>query len=148
MIVRRLQRGDDLAAAITLLTRFFAEEGFGTPPGVIEKHAAILAGLDTCLMIVAEDLGEVIGVATASMEFGIEFGWWAEMGDLYVVPEARGRGAAKALVAGIEDWLRSNGVKGYQVTVTPEGEEHHGLQAYYRTLGFSGDGRLLLFKEL
>ena len=96
----------------------------------------------------AESDDTVVGVATASMEFGIEFAWWAEMGDLYVLPDARGLGVAKLLVGGIESWLRSRGVAGYQVTVTPDGEDHHGLRAYYRKLGFTGDGRLLLFKEL
>ena len=148
MNIRRLRQGDDLAEAVRLLCRFFAEEGFDTLADVIESRAATLAGLETCLMLLAEENGKAIGVATASSEFGIEFGWWAEMGDLYVLPEARGRGAAKALVAAIEDWLRERGISGYQVTVTPEGEEHHGLRDYYRALGFSGDGRLLLFKNL
>ncbi len=148
MKLRHLTPGDDLSAAIHLLQRFFAEEGFDTPPHVIAERVRALAGLETCLLIVAEAGSETVGVATASMEFGIEFGWWAEMGDLYVLPEARGTGVAKLLVEGIEAWLRAKGVAGYQVTVTPEGEDHHGLRAYYRKLGFRGDGRLLLFKEL
>lgn len=148
MKLRRLTADDDLTAATYLLQRFFAEEGFTTPPAVIAERVQMLAGLDTCLLITAESDDTVVGVATASMEFGIEFGWWAEMGDLYVLPDARGFGVAKLLVGGIEDWLRSRGVAGYQVTVTPDGEDHHGLRAYYRKLGFTGDGRLLLFKEL
>lgn len=148
MKLRRLTADDDLTAATYLLQRFFAEEGFTTPPAVIAERVQMLAGLDTCLLITAESDDTVVGVATASMEFGIEFGWWAEMGDLYVLPDARGLGVAKLLVDGIEDWLRSRGVAGYQVTVTPDGEDHHGLSAYYRKLGFAGDGRLLLFKDL
>lgn len=148
MKLRRLTVGDDLTAATYLLQRFFAEEGFSTPPAVIAERVMMLAGLDTCLLITAESDDTVVGVATASMEFGIEFGWWAEMGDLYVLPDARGLGVAKLLVDGIESWLRSRGVAGYQVTVTPDGEDHHGLRAYYQKLGFTGDGRLLLFKDL
>ena len=148
MKLRRLTVDDDLTAATYLLQRFFAEEGFSTPPAVIAERVMMLAGLDTCLLITAESDDTVVGVATASMEFGIEFGWWAEMGDLYVVPDARGLGVAKLLVDGVEDWLRARGVAGYQVTVTPDGEDHHGLRTYYRKLGFTGDGRLLLFKDL
>ena len=148
MKLRRLTADDDLTAATYLLQRFFAEEGFSTPPAVIAERVMMLAGLDTCLLITAESDDTVVGVATASMEFGIEFGWWAEMGDLYVLPDARGLGVAKLLVDGIESWLRSRGVAGYQVTVTPDGEDHHGLRAYYQKLGFTGDGRLLLFKDL
>ena len=92
--------------------------------------------------------GQTVGVATVSSEFGIELGWWAEMGDLYVVPAARGQGVAKALVEAAEGWMKVRGIAGYQVTVTPVGQEHHGLMEYYRKQGFDSEGRLLLFKQL
>ena len=90
MKIRPLTADDDLTAATYLLQRFFAEEGFTTPPAVIAERVQMLAGLGTCLLITAESDDTVVGVATASMEFGIEFGWWAEMGDLYVEQLARG----------------------------------------------------------
>lgn len=147
MIIRQLRQGDELSPAIALLQRFFAEEGFDTPPQVIEARTKTLSALDTCALLVAEELDLVVGVATVSSEFGLEFGWWAEMGDLYVVPEARGKGVALSLVEAVESWLRSRGISGYQVTVTPSGEAHHGLLAYYHKLGFNSEGRLLLFKQ-
>lgn len=148
MNVRRLKGGDDLSGATALLQRFFAEEGFDTPADLIATRAASLAALDICLLLVAERDGQTIGVATVSSEFGIELGWWAEMGDLYVVQSARGQGVARALVEAAEGWMKVRGIAGYQVTVTPVGEEHHGLMAYYRKLGFDSEGRLLLFKQL
>lgn len=148
MIVRRLTAGDDLTAATKLLQQFFSEEDFSTPPNIIAQRVVLLAGLDTCGLFVAVENGDSVGVATVSMEFGIEFGWWAEMGDLYVLPEGRGRGVAGALVAAIEEFITARGAAGYQVTVTPAGDSHHGLMGYYRKLGFDGDGRLLLFKTL
>ena len=77
MKVRKLCAGDDLEAAIDLLYRFFSEEGFSTKPATIAAHARQMAGLDTCGLFVAETSGKAIGVATVSLEFGIEYGWSA-----------------------------------------------------------------------
>jgi predicted N-acetyltransferase YhbS len=146
--VRRLTAGDDAAAAIHLLCRFFAEEGFTAPEVTIAHNAREMLTLDTCGMFVAEDGGKAIGVATISLEFGVEYGWWSEMGDLYVVPEARGAGVSRGLVAAIEDFLRERGASGYQVTVTPQAEQSHGLARFYAALGFASEGRLILKKTL
>jgi GNAT superfamily N-acetyltransferase len=145
---RRLTPGDDLAEAIALLRRFFAEEGFDTPAETIAARARELARLDTCGLFVAEAEGRTIGVATVSLEYGIEYGWGAEMGDLYVVPEYRGRGTARILVGAVESFLRSRGVAGYQVTVTPISGCRHDLAGYPRSLGFAGEGRTILRKRL
>lgn len=146
--VRQLSAGDDLSAAAGLLGRFFAEEGFSTSREVIAQNTKILVGLPNCGLFTAEDGGMVIGVATVSLEFGIEFGWSAEMGDLYVLPEWRGKGASRLLVSGVEALLRARGVAGYQVTVTPFAEAHHALGQYYEKLGFASEGRLILYKRL
>lgn len=146
MKIRRLGPGDDPAAAIVLLQRFFREEGFDTPDEVVAANARRMLGIDTCAIVLAEAAGEVIGVSTVSMEFGIEYGWTAEMGDLYILPEWRGRGVARALVAAVEDYLLEKGASGYQVTVTPMGEGHHGLRAFYKALGFAEEGREILFR--
>jgi GNAT superfamily N-acetyltransferase len=146
--VRRLKVGDDLTAAIDLLQQFFREEGFDTPDAVIAKNTQRMAGVDVCGLFVAEHDGLTIGVATVSLEFGIEFGWSAEMGDLYVIQEHRGKGVSRELVMAVEDYLRSKGASGYQVTVTPYAEEHHAMRAFYAKLGFVDDGRVLLFKTL
>ena len=100
-----------------------------------------------CAVFLAEEEGEAVGVATVSMEFGIEFGWSAELGDLYVVPEGRGKGVARALVEAAEAFLKAEGAAGYQVTVTPHGGDA-GLHRFYRSLGFADEGRLLLFRSL
>ncbi|MBI2717371.1 MAG: GNAT family N-acetyltransferase [Rhizobiales bacterium] len=148
MSIRRLGAGDDLAPAVGLLGRFFAEEGFATDVETIARHAAIMSGLETCGLFVAEAQGEAIGVATVSLEFGIEYGWWAELGDLYVVPQWRGRGLSLALVEAAETFLRRHGASGYQVTVTPYASEAHDLASYYARLGFAGEGRIILRKLL
>jgi len=146
--VRQLVPGDDPGSAILLLQRFFREEGFDTPDDVIAANTRRMLGLDVCAILQAEEDGVAIGVATVSMDFGIEFGWSAEMGDLYILPEWRGRGIARLIVAAAEDYLRARGAAGYQVTVTPFGEQSHGLRNFYRALGFAEEGRELLYRRL
>jgi GNAT superfamily N-acetyltransferase len=146
--VRQLVPGDDPGSAILLLQRFFREEGFDTPDDVIAANTHRMLGLDVCAILQAEEDGVAIGVATVSMDFGIEFGWSAEMGDLYILPEWRGRGVARLIVAAAEDYLRARGAAGYQVTVTPFGEQSHGLRNFYRALGFAEEGRELLYRRL
>ena len=148
VLVRSLRAGDDVGEATRLLTEFFAEEGFATEPATIERHVAEMARLDTCCLFQAETDAEAVGVATASLEFGIEYGWSAEMGDLYVTPRWRRRGIAGQLIETLEAFLIRKGVGGYQVTVTPHAEKFHALTGYYRRLGFRSEGRRLLFKSL
>jgi GNAT superfamily N-acetyltransferase len=146
--VSQLRANDDLTQVITLLQRFFHEEGFDTPDDVIAANTRSMASLDVCGLFQAEADGVVIGVATVSMDYGIEFGWSAEMGDLYVVPEWRGKGVSLALVQAVEDFLRGRSASGYQVTVTPFAEEHHALKHFYDKLGFDGEGRVILWRNL
>jgi GNAT superfamily N-acetyltransferase len=146
--IRRLSENDDLTQACELLVRFFREEDFSTPQEVIRHHTAIMAGLDNCGLFTAEAAGVAIGVATISLEFGIEFGWGAEMGDLYVLPEWRGKGVSRRLVLAIEDFLMERGASFYQVTVTPYAQEAHDLKNFYDRLGFDSEGRLILAKKL
>lgn len=147
MTVRRLNAQDDPGPATVLLQRFFREEGFTTPDATIAQNLLSMLALDRCAVLLAEDQGKAVGVATVSMEFGIEYGWSAEMGDLYVLPEHRGRGISRMLVASAEDYLRSMGAVGYQVTVTPHGAEAD-LRRFYLGLGFEDEGRALLYKML
>ncbi len=148
MKVRQLRIGDDLDPAKQLLLRFFREEGFDTPDKVIAANVGAMAGIESCIILVAEEGELAVGVATLSLEFGIEFGWSAELGDLYVAPDWRGRGVAHQLVKTGEEILRERGVAGYQVTVTALADALHDLKRFYRALGFDGEGRLLLWKKL
>ena len=148
VLIRRLSANDHLSGACDLLIRFFREEGFDTPDETIRHHTAIMAGLDNCGIFVAESSGQAVGVATISLEFGIEFGWGAEMGDLYILPEWRGRGLSRRLVLAIEDFLNVRGASFYQVTVTPYAQKAHDLKAFYDRLGFDSEGRLILAKKI
>src|SRR4051812_25630154 len=52
----------------------------------------------------------------------------------------RHRGIARLLVAAAETFLREHGASGYQVTITPYGSREHGLEHFYRRLGFASEG--------
>jgi GNAT superfamily N-acetyltransferase len=147
MKVERLRAGDALDEAEALLIRFFEEEGFETARSVIAGNLRTMAGLETCAIFLASDSDVSVGVATLSLEFGIEFGWSGEVGDLYVVPEWRGKGVSKALIAAAEEILRDKGAAGYQVTVMPHAAKQ-GLAAFYEKLGFGSEGRVIYFKAL
>jgi GNAT superfamily N-acetyltransferase len=148
VVVRRLSAADELMGAISLLQQFFREEGFDTPPETIASHVRQMAGIAACGLFLAEDGRAAVGVATVSLEFGIEFGWSAEMGDLYVASGWRGRGVSRMLVGAVENYLRDCGAAGYQVTVTPHAEDRHGLSGFYDRLGFTNEGRLIRYKRL
>jgi GNAT superfamily N-acetyltransferase len=145
--VRRLGPGDDVSEATALLQRFFAEEGFSVPEATVLANTKQLASIESCALFVAISAETTIGVATLSMEFGIEYGWSAEMGDLYVLPEWRGKGISRLLVNALETCLRDKGASGYQVTLTPFAQQH-GLGEFYKSFGFESEGRLILFRNL
>jgi GNAT superfamily N-acetyltransferase len=81
------------------------------------------------------------------MDFGIEFGWQAEIGDLYVLPSARGQGLASNLVEHCIGWARAKGARSLAVTVTTQGAGQ-GLDRFYRALDFQGDGRRILLRPI
>jgi GNAT superfamily N-acetyltransferase len=144
--VRRLRHGDDTRAAEELLIRFFREEAFSTPENIIRSHCREMLEVETCGLFIAEADGKPAGIATVSMQFGIEFGWLGEMGDLYVLPAHRGQGVARALIHGIEDFLQSRGASDYQVTLTTHSQSQ-GLRDFYSKLGFAQEGREILYRK-
>jgi len=142
-----LQPRDDAGAAARLLKAFFAEEGFFTPANEIEANLRTMLDLDVCRVLAARIGGETVAVATLSFDFGIEFGWSAEIGDLYVAPQARGQGLARALVEACKDLARNKGATYLYVTVTAHGADQ-GLNAFYDRLGFLDERRFLLAMDL
>ena len=138
-----LQPGDDSEAAAALLKAFFAEEGFSTPAKQIEANLRTMLDLDICRVLVVRRGAEMVAVATLSFDFGIEFGWSAEIGDLYVAPQARGQGLARALVEACKDLARARGATSLYVTVTAHGAGA-GLKSFYNRLGFRDERRTFL----
>jgi aminoglycoside 6'-N-acetyltransferase I len=135
-------------AALPLLQRFFAEEGFATPPDRIRLAVRELLQEPESAVFLAWQGSRAIGVATVTTSRGIEFGFSAEMEDLYVLPEMRGVGAGSALIRAVEGWCLARGCTAIEVVVTPEGQEAHDLIGYYRHRGFQESGRVILLRPL
>ena len=146
-MIRPVAGERDLAAAIQLLQSFFHEGRFDTPPETVAAHARSMHRLtDLCLILLAHIDDDAVAVATVSLDFGIEFGWQAEIGDLYVMPSARRQGLALRLIEAGAAWARDRGAQSVAVTVTTHGADR-GLEEFYRRLGFEGDGRRLLVRR-
>lgn len=146
--VTRLRIGDDLSAAEELLRRFFAEEGFDGAVASISENTRRLSALDICGLFLAEENSAALGVATVSLDFGIEFGWSGEIGDIYVLPEHRGKGVSRLLVEAATALAIAKGSTALQVTVTANAAAQHDLRTYYGKLGFTDEGRVILAKAL
>jgi aminoglycoside 6'-N-acetyltransferase I len=138
----------DCEGALSLLERFFVEEGFGTSREQIREQLEQLLRDSESAVFLASERNRFIGVATVTTTQGIELGLSAELEDLYVRPESRGGGAGRALIRAVLDWCRTRGCSVVSVCVTPEGQALHDLIGYYRAQGFEETGRTLLFYPL
>jgi aminoglycoside 6'-N-acetyltransferase I len=139
---------DALDEAFYLLERFFREEGFDTPAEAMRSSLRAMLVNPSSAVFVARQEGEAVGVATVTTSVGVEYGWSAELEDLYVLPEARGCGIAGAMIEAVCSWCREEGVTVVLVTVTQEGEANHKLLDYYQRRGFTNTGRLILERAL
>ena len=133
--------------AFALLRRFFAEEGFATPPERLRERLAVLLADGSSAVFLARRGGAAVGVATVTTTFGLQFGRTAELEDLYVPPHVRGGGIGPALIDAAREWCRREGCAPLAVVVTPEGQAAHDLRGYYRRHGFRESGRTLLFAD-
>ena len=91
---------DDLDAVTTLLVAQLREHAVDTPAAAIgDSVGAVIRHPERGRILVARDRGTVVGVAALSFVWPIEHGGmsaWLE--ELYVVPDARGRGIGTALL--------------------------------------------------
>lgn len=109
---------------MTLLTQVFVEQGSGIPDAsafdVLEN--AIQQGKVRYLMALQEG-GHVIGVVSLTFGFStVRMTPFAILGDLYVHPGHRGRGAAAQLLRSAMDAAHAEGCA-YMITMTADGME-------------------------
>ena len=63
---------------------------------------------------------------------------------MYVLPNFRGQGIARALLQSAIDWCRLQGCSAVAVTVARKGEVRYGLSQFYARFGFRQTDRISL----
>ncbi len=104
---------------------------------------------DTVNLIARDETGHAVGFAEASLRRdyvnGCKTTPVAFLEGIYVAPEARGHGVARALVAAVEDWARASGVSELGSDAAPDNmaslKMHHAL-------GFDETERVVFFRKL
>lgn len=134
---------DDVPALVALMTAFYAESGFPLPAGPATRaFEALLADPRLGGAWLAESGGVAVGHAVLTLCFSMEYGGLRGfVDDLYVRPEARGQGAAAALLAAVRAAAAECGVRALHVEVGPENDTARRL---YERAGFADSGHLLL----
>ena len=136
---------DDADIVASLITTFFAGEGFTTSPELVAARAPRFLADQSNAAFLAFDGDQPIGIATVSTTFGFEGGRLAEVEDLFVVPERRGDGVATTLLGEAMLWSRAEGFETLRVIVTPEeGQRKEELVEWYARLGYQDTSRLVL----
>jgi GNAT superfamily N-acetyltransferase len=146
-IARRLYEGLEIIPvdarntelAVSLLHRFFQEEGFSGDRSSIAANLERMRRDDNHWVAVALNNRHIVGIVTVTSMLYIEWGRLGEIGDLYVLPEARGSGIARRLVQAAIDWCRARGCGAVEVITTPRGEAAHGLSNFYSRFGFAAE---------
>ncbi len=129
-------------AAVELLARFFREEGFTPPPQRIAENLDRMLADSSCWCALALAGGKARAVITVSTVLYVEWGRLGEIGDLYVVPQYRGRGLARRLIEHANDWWRARGCSAVSATIAPADERRERLSQFYARLGFAQTGRV------
>ncbi|MGF1593478.1 MAG: GNAT family N-acetyltransferase [Kiloniellaceae bacterium] len=150
----------DFDALLPLFERFYREEGFDDAVGVVAGNLRqILAREDTAAFIafggggtfgggVAVGGVAAVGAAAMSSAFGLEAGLYAELEDIYVDADWRGRGVASALMEAGVAWARARGCRDVEIVLTPHAQAKDDLAPWYRARGFESTGRVIYERRL
>ena len=124
------------------------------PSGGIGAHAAEIAELlddagETINLIARDDDGLALGFAEAALRRdyvnGCKTSPVAFLEGIFVKPEARGTGVARALVGAVETWARKQGCTEFASDASVENIASHNM---HRALGFEETQRVVFFKKM
>jgi GNAT superfamily N-acetyltransferase len=122
--------------ALMLLMRGYCDFYEADPPdaGLGEMARALIASEDdTGMLLVADEAGDVIGFAAVGWKWSsLRGARIAVLEDLFVAPEARGRGAADALIEECANRARENGAPVVTWLTAPDNRR---AQAVYNRVG-------------
>lgn len=123
------------------------------PSGANGEHAAEIAELlvdagETVNLIARGADGAALGFAEAALRRdyvnGCKTSPVAFLEGIFVTPEARGRGVARALVEAVEAWAREEGCTEFASDVA---EHNIASQSMHHALGFAETQRVVFFKK-
>lgn len=138
----------DFDALLPLFQRFYREEGFDDAVDAVAANLRQILQRDDTAAFVAESAGTAVGAAALSSAFGLEAGAYAELEDIYVDPDWRGRGVASALMQAGFGWAQARGCRDVEIVLTPHAQAKAGLAPWYEARGFENTGRLIYERRL
>lgn len=142
----RQATSQDIAKILPLFAQFFEENGFDVAFQHLPTAISAMLNDPGSAIFVAWSGADAIGVATVTTTSqGLEFDRYAELEDLYVVPEARKIGIGGALIEQVKQWCRQMGCTVLAIIVTSEAQATRNLIAYYQKHGFHPSHRTALF---
>jgi ribosomal protein S18 acetylase RimI-like enzyme len=121
------------------LMRAYCDFYEASPPdaGLLEMARALITDPDQGFLLIVRDRGEAVGFATVDWKWsslrGARIGY---LEDIFVAPEARGRGIADALIAACAERCRERGMPAMQWLTAPD---NHRAQAVYDRSGASSE---------
>lgn len=92
--------------------------------------------------------GGAVGIVTVTTMLYIEWGRLGEIGDLYVIPAARRKGIASALIEAAKSKCGDLGCSAVSAVITREGDARYGLTTFYERFGFVQSSRRILMYKL
>lgn len=138
----------DADVLVRLARAFYDEDGFATTTDELARNFTLLLDADNAHIALAEVDGSAVAFALSTTAFILESGLVAELQDLYVTPQARGRGIGSALIEDSASWARSRAATKLEVVVAPNGRDVSHLESYYASRGFVDDGRRVIARGL
>ncbi|HEY8039216.1 MAG TPA: GNAT family N-acetyltransferase [Polyangiaceae bacterium] len=146
LLIRAAVLGD-ADALLGMMVDFNAIEGIAFDPARTRPALARLLGEPALgRVLLAAQGARTVGYAVLTWGFDLEFdGRDAFLTEIYLLPEARGRGLGGELLAEVEVAARTAGARAVHLMVRPENTAGVAL---YRRAGYESPGRLLLSKRL
>lgn len=133
----------DVPALVELMTAFYAEASFPLPVGpATNAFQTLLANPQLGSVWLAESDRKAVGHAVLTLSYSMEYGGLRGfVDDLYVRPQARGRGLGLALLDAVRSTCAERGVRALHVEVGPDNATARRL---YARAGYTDSGHLLL----
>ena len=141
----RPAQASDLDALCEMIATFNAEDGHALERPVAPVLAELVADAALGQAFMIEENGESIGYVILCHSFSIEFGGHDTILDeIYIRPDARGKGRGTAVLQALEDWALGNGMVAIHLEVMGENP----AADLYRRTGYRDRGSRFMSKRL